>query len=658
MPYWYRNWRSPWWKRRRKTFWRRRTRGYFRKRRYRRRRVRRKLKTINLKQWQPSTIHRVTVKGLYCLLIAHHKRINKNWGQYQGTVVAEGLPGGGGYSILRFNLESLFSEHELVRNVWTKSNKHLPLFRYNGCEIKVYRPEHTDLVIRFQTCYPMSASQFLYLGCQPGIMMMSKHSHIIPSLKTKPYGKHYKKFRLPPPQQMQNKWYFQSQEAKTGLLLIQSAACSLNQYYISQYAESDTITLYTLNTKIITNLNFKNFPQTTGYQPNPNMYFWALPNGDEKYKNLIYLANTIEYQEGKTINSMASTKWSEKKTQYAASRANWGNLFCEKYMHKKVKMYFTKQHFSLALQNINNGEEQIQGSSGFTELTQELFFMIRYNPRNDSGQNAQIYLKSNWKENENLEPPDDENLKATGFPNWLGCWGFVDYEIKLGKVTQVPTHYIVIMISEFFTPKLQYYLLVDKYFTEGDSEYLQGRTGWENLNWYPMITHQDDSLNTLALSGPGTPKLGPIKSAECKIEYKFHLKVGGCAAPMEKVADPSNQPTFPVPDKLIDSNSLQNPTTPIESFLWQFDERRNQITAKAAERIKKDFGLTDSLFTDSTTTGTEVPVHKTFPEKDLSSEEEEAQEQTLFEQLQQHRLHQQQLRQRIKLLLNKLQNST
>lgn len=592
---------------------------------------------------------------MHCLFQAHHKRVNKNYAQYQSTVTAAGTPGGGSYSILRFNLDCLFTEHEQVRNVWTKSNKYLPFVRYLGCTITVYRPAFIDTVIRFQTCYPMTASNYLYAGCQPSVMMQSRHSHIIPSKLTKPFGKQKIKFRLPPPQNMQNKWYFQKHIAKTGLLLIQTAACSLDQYYISKHSESDTIELYTLNTKLFTNLNFKNIPPT-GYQPNSNMYLWSLINGENKYKNLIYLGNSIEYQEGTHLEQIKETKWETKIQKYMSKREYWGNPFTQQRMHKQVKIFFTKIPPIQALQN--KSDETAIDTNTFTELTQELFFTIRYQPREDTGHENQIYLKSNWKDNETLDPPTDENLRLTGFPNWLGCWGFVDYHIKLGRVTQVPTKYITIIKTTFFTPQLPYYLLIDKYFTEGDSEYLQGRLAWENLNWYPMNTHQDDSLNTLALAGPGTPKLGDVKTAECKMEYKFHFKVGGCAPPMEKIADPSEQPDFPLPNNQFETNSLQSPTSPIEHFLYSFDQRRDEITASAAKRIRKDPELTESLFTDSTTTGTAVPAHKTFQEESLSSEEEEAQEKTLFEQLQQHRLQQQQLRLRIKQLLNKLQSTT
>ncbi len=70
-------------------------------------------------------------------------------------------------------------------------------------------------------------------------------------------------------------------------------------------------------------------------------------------------------------------------------------------------------------------------------------------------------------------------------------------------------------------PKLPFYIFIDKWFINGDSEDLLGRTGWDNTNWYPMITHQEQAMDILALAGPGAPKLGNTKLAECKMEYTF-----------------------------------------------------------------------------------------------------------------------------------------
>nr|UGV38998.1 MAG: ORF1 [TTV-like mini virus] len=668
MPYYWRNWRRPWTRRWRRRTWRRRIRGPFRRnRRKRYYRVRKKLKTIRLKEWQPSHIKKLCVKGLYCLWQANRTQLNKNWAQYEASVPREGMPNGGGYSLLRFTLETLFEQHELVKNVWTKSNKYFPLFRYNGCTIRVYRPENVDALVKFQTCYPMSASNLLYMGSQPSIMLMSKGCKKIRCKKSAKNKKPYVTYRLPPPQQMTNKWLFQSQHSKTGLLLIQSTAASFDQYYVSRASESATITLITLNTKIFKNLNFKSLP-TYGYMPNPNFALYA-SNGNEPptVGDLIWVGNTIEYGHGKQIKELKQNgkTFSDTVKLYMQNRLNWANPFHRDILSQSYHLYWGPSNPLTLLAgtattpaNIN-WETKVNQVTALKPLTQELYFHCRYNPNTDKGYDSKIYLKSNWKDPETLDPPTDTDLITAGFPAWLSCWGFVDYHIKLGKVTQVPTHYLAVHISKYIQPKLDYYIFVDKDFIEGNSEYYQGRTGWDDLNWYPMTIHQDRALETLAQSGPGTAKLGDNKSAECKIEYRFYFKVGGCATPVEKVANPSEQPYYNVPSNILDTNSLQSPEEPCESFLYQFDWRRNQITESAAQRISKDYSIEKYLFTDgtTTTTATEVPTHKAQEKELLSSEEEEAQAETLFEQLQLQRNKQKQLRYRIKQLLTQLQNT-
>ncbi len=77
-----------------------------------------------------------------------------------------------------------------------KVTKIMPLFRYTGCDIKVYRPENIDLVIKFQTCYPMSSSKLLFTGTQPSIMMMTKGSKLIRCRKSVPNAKTLQKIQI------------------------------------------------------------------------------------------------------------------------------------------------------------------------------------------------------------------------------------------------------------------------------------------------------------------------------------------------------------------------------------------------------------------------------------------------------------------------------
>nr|UGV39032.1 MAG: ORF1 [TTV-like mini virus] len=662
-PYYYRRRWRPYWRKRYRPYWRRRTGKAFRSRRRRRRthRVRRKLLALPLKQWQPKYINKLCIKGLFCLFQAHKVHYNQNYNQYANTTVPEGLSNGGGFTIVRFTLQSLFDLHDKARNYWTKSNKNMPLFRYTGAKIKVYRPLDTDLVLKFQTCYPMCCSKLTFTGTQPSILMMTHGSKKIRCKRTAPNLKPYKTFRLKPPQQMTNKWYFQHNECNTGLLMIQASAASFDNYYTSSSAQSSTIQLHSLNTKIFQNLNFQNPSATTGYQPKTIYYLWALGTED-KVKNLIYLGQSKKYNQGIEIQEAKSqTQSPESKIQtYFSNPDNWGNPFHRIHLHQSMTKYYFSETPPTTAVTTSNYNQDVDKTNTFTQIHEPFLINIRYNPFTDKGYNN-IYILPNNKSNIignqfDLNPPDDPDLQNPGFPNWLSCFGFRDYLIKLNKHSKINNNFIMLITTKHFEPFLNYYILVDDFFIKGDSEELIGVNSYDNLNWYPQIKNQQGALNTLALCGPGAAKLGNVTLAEAKIEYQFYFKVGGCAKPLEKVKDPSAQPTYVTPANVLDTNSLQSPEEPIESFLYQFDWRRDQITESAAQRILKDYPTKKHLFTDAGCSATEVPIWKTH-EKDLqSSEEEEAQKETLFEQLNRHRIQQKDLRHRIKLLLAQLQS--
>nr|UGV34076.1 MAG: ORF1 [TTV-like mini virus] len=658
MPWYWNRYRRPW--RRRNRFWTRRFRTTIRRRkRRRRRRVRKKLKFLKLIEWQPTTIRRCTVKGLYCLFQCNHKRLNYNYAQYENSIAAKNIPSGGGFSLLRFNLDSLFEQNQLVRNVWTRGNKYLPFVRYLGCEFKIYRPENVDVCIKFQNCYPMSASALLYMGTQPSVMMMSRHSRKIPCKRTSKRQKPYVKFKFPPPQNMTNKWFFQKDISKLGLILIATTACSFDQYYISKYAENTTIEFQVLNTKIFQNRQFRN-TTTTGYYPKFQFYMYS-SNGDDPtptYLQLHYLGNTIEFQYGEPLGDSTvkdDTTYKKRKTEYLSNRKHWGNPFHDFNFDKKHRLWFSQ---SPPAQTFPATYEQAQKKITLTEVTQEMFFTVRYNPIKDTGKDVQIYLLKNWAEESGWEPPQNQNLIQQGFPLWLIVWGYRDYQIKLAQVTDIEHHYIIAFKHPDLEPKLDAYVPLNLTFTQGTSEYYphNERTTQDNLNWYPMTHYQMGAIENIAQAGPGTAKLGEFKNAECHCEYKFKFKFGSCAPPMEKTTNPAEQPSFPLPNNFNGPNSLQSPEEAIDSFLYNFDERWGQITQTAAKRILKDSTTTPSLFADTRTTGTDVPILQTLQKEELSSEEEETQKETLFEQLQLQRNKQKQLRLRIKQLLMQLQN--
>nr|UGV35361.1 MAG: ORF1 [TTV-like mini virus] len=669
MVYYYRNYRRPWWKRRRRLYWRRLRRPFRNYRRRRRQRVRkRKLKFLQLKQWQPGCIRKLCIKGLYCLWQANHRLLTNNYTQYMESIPPEGIPSGGGFSINRFNIDCLYSEHKKARNVWTKGNKNLPMIRYLGCEYKIYRPKHCDAVIKFQNCYPMEATDLTYFSSQPYIMMMTKGTKKIKRLDDTKNKKPYKIFKLKPPQQMTNRWFFTADIYKTGLNMITATAADFNNIYISPYAESDTITLKLLNTKLFQNTHF-NGNITTGYHPQEGKWLWAASNGNTPplFKEMIYLGNTTSYALGTEIQHLEGYQNTKTLTELAAillnKQSNWGNPFHENYLEGKHRLYYTTKSPAIAFQGYTGkkGDTPIT-QIGFYTLDQELYFTGRYNPNRDRATQNTVYFVKNTEEG-TWDIPQKASLITQGYPLWVTVWGLRDYHEKLKDMQHMDTDYMMCIQTKYIEPQdiqMKYYVLLDKEFINGDSEWHGGehRTPWDNVHWYPMLHYQHRSIENIGQSGPAVPKLGPYKTEELHTEYKFYFKVGGCIPPMEEITDPAEQTPFPIPTNITDSNSLQSPAENIQNYLYTFDERRGLITKTAADRITKDYSTTKTLFTDPETSGTDVPILQTLQEIEDSEEEEETQETTLFQQLINQRNKQLRIRKRIKQLLTSLQHTT
>ncbi len=158
---------------------------------------------------------------------------------------------------------------------------------------------------------------------------------------------------------------------------------------------------------------------------------------------------------------------------------------------------------------------------------------------------------------------------------------------KTNETIKIDTDRILVIVSPYINPKLDYYVPIDESFIEGISPHKDHITDYDEKHWYPKVAFQMESVNAIAASGPATGKLPKESSAEAHYSYKFHFKLGGCPPPMDKICNPITQPIYPVPNNQQPSTSLQNPGTSIYTYLYNFDERRGQLTQKAAKRIKK-----------------------------------------------------------------------
>ncbi len=663
MPYYWRPWRY----RRRRRIWRRRARGPFRKRFWRRRqyRVRKKAKKITVKQWQPSTIKRLKIKGPYPLFQGTTERLGNNMTQWLDSIAPHLIPGGGLFSITQFNLNCFYELHKKARNWWTQSNCTLPLIRYSGCKFKLYRSTNVDYVFVWATCGDLSASQKLYQSTQPGILLMNHRKIIVRCLENTKNKKPYKIVKIQPPAMFQNKWYFQKEIANIPLVLIITAACSLDRFYTPANSISNTIGFESLNTEFFQNHNFKTPNITTGYKPNNEFSLYALTDHTDfdkaNYHNIIFLGNTKDYDTGLKIDEVTGANlntWELKCNKYFSTMSCWGNPFITAYFNEDFPGYIvTKKSLNEVRQLAiaNSGNNKLSQDNAFTKLSQPLTWHCRYNPQQDASHNA-VFFSPNTGNPIPWQQPNDERLITDGLPLWLLLHGLLDYHAKAVDIQRLTTDYILTIVSDYISPtRHTYYVPIDQDFFKGRSPY-ETQDGYKTLsdiqNWHLKVNFQLQTINKILATGPASPKLPEKITAEAHALYTFYFKLGGCPAPMDNVCDPAKQPTFPTPGNILSSTLLQSPETPIEYYLSSFDERRGQLTEPARKRLKTDYSTKDIIFQPTGHTSTEVPTRAPQETSSEDSSEEEKDQETLEWNLQQHKRKQRKLRKRILQLLN------
>lgn len=647
MPYYFRPWRSRW---RRRRLWRRRFRAPFRRRRFWRRRqyrVRRKkkLSKIHIQQWQPSTIRKLTVRGQYPLFAGTTDRIANNNTEYIDEISPHDYPGGGLYSATVFTLQGLFELHQKGRNWWTKSNCNLPLIRYLGCDLKLYNASSCDYVCVAINCGELKITEKMFQSSQPSVLMLNKKKKVLLCKNYKYKKRPYKKWHIKPPALLMNKWYFQKELANYPLLMLISSALSLDRYYMSSSAVSESIGFTSLNTDFFKLHNWKN-TGITMYKPQTEYFLLAAPHVTDTYdtvpvKDLILLANSTEHTLGMSISHASTTEitksnWTQILNTYTSKKTYWGNIFHETYLSQENENLLCIIHVPQTSTIVNELEKydptqsvkQQPQKTAIQALTKPLTIHCRYSPEPDMGHNA-TFVTLLQGDNTPWHEPSDEHYITQGLPLWMLLWGWHDYLRKSGRPQRVDTDYVQAIVSDYILPKdLTYYVPLDTFFLHGRSPYSDHIKPYDQQNWFPKLNFQLQSISTICQTGPGTVKLPPKISAEAHITYNFRFKVGGCPPDMDEVCNPKNQPQYPQPSNQLSSILLQNPETPLQYYINAFDQRRDLLTQRAAKRIKKDEKFKDTILKPAgkTLLSIHIPSPETTSEENTSEEEENEEE--------------------------------
>lgn len=657
--YYWRNYRARTFRRRR---WipRRRTRRFIQRKRKRRTYRRRypkykvkklkfykKAKKITVRQFNPTKINKCKIVGYKCLFQGNKDRLSRNYIQTIYAIAPKFWPSGGGWSLIVFSLTSLFEDYEHLQNIWTKSNAGLPLVQYKGVRLKFYQSHFTDYIVQYERCWPMVDTDLTHADLAPSRMIQKFHKIVIPATTTRKRKRPYKSIFIPPPAQMQTKWYFQRDICKIPLLMLSTTAVDLKFPFKYPDARNNTTRFQCLSTLVFQNPDFGSYPSTTGYSPKKkpdnttNLYLYASHRENptkwtkDYIAELIPLLNTKDFQPGKPIKELDGKNTSE----------NWGNPFYYHYLTDDTSedtytIYITEATSETILNwyKTNSNNQTTAFPTSITPLSGPLLYECSYNPDKDDGSTNKAYIVSNstittW------DPPSNLNHIIEGFPLYILFWGWIDWLLKIKQTVSPEKYQMIVFQSKVIDPELKYYVPIDHDFTSGFLPYTPQAYNQPHIldtfsrqHWYPKILFQQQQIEKICQSGPNVPR--PIDNVYIQgfCKYKFYFKWGGCPKQLDKAYDPCSQPVWPTTDKLSGRVEISDPIRPPQTELYDWDWDEDFVKEQSIKRIKL-YTTTYPTTLLPTANKNQVPALKKVQEET----KEETEEEKLFLQLQQLR---------------------
>lgn len=579
-----------WWQRRRKWWWRGRRRRFYRRkanykprrrqrkyrqrrhrkttRRFRRRRgkVRRKLKKITLKQWQPDTIKKCKIKGFTVNCLGGQGKQFACYTDNRFDWVPATAPGGGGFGCEIYSLGYLYKENKRLNNKWTTSNVQLELCRYTGCHFIFYRHQHLDFVVNYKLEYPMDLTKYTYPLTHPYTLLKGKHKKIIPSMTTKPHGKRTVKLKIKPPKQMSTKWFFQEELADKPLVQLTTSVADLRYSFLGCCNTNELVSFYGINIDFYQNSNWGlHEATTTPYKPNSGL------SGTE---DLQFSGKDIT---GKPVSGIV------KRHTYNDSVNLDTGWFQPKLLSISYDLKLTSEQANLPIT------------------------VGRYNPTIDTGDGNKVWLVSVTK-NSYAPPKTDQDLILENLPLYQLLWGFCDFVQKKKGDSTFLQNYMLVFQSRFVFPfhsTNNYWVVVDSNFIKGKGPYGEYVTKFSRAHWYPTVEHQQETINAIVCCGPFVPKLDNQKLStwELKSRYTFYFKWGGSQPPDPTTADPAKQARYDPPNLLSETIQILNPKKQIpSSILHAWDYRRGLVTSSALKRMREDQETDTTFQTDTEST--------------------------------------------------------
>lgn len=540
--------------------------------------------------------------GLFPILICGSGNSRNNYTQRKFTIPPPG-PFGGNLSIFIFTLGSLFEEWELHHNVWSRTNQDLDLIVYRGSSLKFWRDPEVDYIVNYSRNAPFKISELSHAAGQPFAMLMSRHRIIIPSLKTKPHGKKYKRLFLKPPRMLTQKFYFQSDLCNVGLFLITASACRLQDPWMNNKTTSPCVSFYALKPTAYNKMStVPNKDKHTDPYKNKNLDQWLYNPYFQPWWPKV--ANKESNKESwKWENLKANID--KVKTQIQKWQSEDNNSFIEeaKWIGYKPSNA-TEQRFHHAFGYYS---PVLLSPDKLLPETDTPYMTIRYNPHNDKGIGNWLALKSITSEDNTLDNTCKMVLKD--YQLWILAYGYSDGAEKLFSGWSVLNNYRLICRCPYTSPPLAYPQATDYnkgFVVYGHSFATGNMPGGErdipiaHLNkWYPRLQMQQEVLEYLSDCGPLMPRDSLSPGWQATMGYKCKFTLGGTLPPPQDPVDPCKQPKRQLPDPgavlvpvqvvdpaVLDPARLSHP--------WEW--RRGYLTRGGLKRVLADHPTDQSLY--------------------------------------------------------------
>lgn len=564
-----------------------------------------------MRQWQPETIRKLTVRGWFPASVCGDGRTQFNFTYHENDIPGPKMPYGGSFGLSNWNMQYLFYEHLKYRNRWSRSNRDLDLVRYLGLTLRLYRMARKDYIFSYSRETPMTVDELSHMGQHPQIMLLQRKKVIVRSREWHPRGRPWVTVKIKPPRLMLNRWYFQRQLCKVNLVQMRVTTCELQYPWIRTGAESPAVGFYVLKNDAYTQLTVIATEAAKKDRITALTKMWQerflSPTEAQRWLPESWDSSTSKFKKEYATRTHNLEKWYTENTNKLVQKAKdygYPATEAEKIIGNDITLSHEVGMYSPLL--LSDQKDNTLPS---------VFLTVRYNPLQDEGKGNAVWFEPLVQNNAKYDSTRDKCYFAD-MPLWLCLFGLMDWLKKLtGRDDALMDHRLCIK-SPYTSPALvnktdptQGWVPYGYSFSRGMMP--PGAGGFNPLppltwwnKWYLNCFHQLEVTENLVSCGPWVARDKQERNSQVTIGYKFKFLLGGVFPPGQGPTDPCTVPSHALPEPNIFADALQvsDPSRVGQTHPW--DWRRGLLSGR---RLKRMLEESEAETSSDDVTGPKIP---------------------------------------------------